>query len=123
MVINKILEKILLNPLKDILAPSLNTLQRGFTPRTSSTNAALLLSEAIAEAGDNKEPLYTLYLDASKAFNVVYHNGMLTQLHAMGIPGDLWMLLSDSYAGMTSALKWDGQLSRSFQEGLVSEHT
>ena len=117
MVVNKILEKILLDPLKDILAPSLNTLQRGFTPGTSSTNAALLLSEVIAEAGDNKEPLYTLYLDASKAFDVVYHNGMLNQLHAMGIPGDLWMLLNDSYAGMTSALKWDGQLSRKFQEG------
>ena len=93
-VVNKIREKILLFPLKDILEPSLNTLQRGFTPGTSSTNAALLLSEAIAEAGDYKQPLYTLYLDASKAFDVVYHNGMLNQFHAICMLGDLWMLLN-----------------------------
>ena len=117
MLLNKVLEKILQTPLKQTLSPQLCNLQRGFTEGASSTNTALLLSEAVAEATDKKSPLFTLYLDASKCFDVVYQNPMLNHLHDQRIVGDLWMLLNDNYKGMTSDVKWKGQVSRKFNEG------
>ena len=94
----------------------LNQLQRGFCENSSSLNTAFLLSEAIAEAKDTKTVLFTTFLDASKAFDVVWHNGMLVSLHQLGITGNLWLLYKDMYNNMTSKVKWNGQLSESFDE-------
>ena len=116
--IKKILEKILLHPIRSILNANINNLQRGFTAGSSATNTALLLSEALAEKKDLKHPMYVLFLDASKAFDVVYHNGMLNSLHDLHITGDLWMILNNAYEGITSTLKWKGTIRQPFEEGL-----
>ena len=115
LLISKVLEKILQYPLKTIMAPNLNKLQRGFTEGSSSTNTAFILSEAIADSHDQKT-LFTLFLDASKAFNAVYHASMLNHLHELKITGELWVLLNDTYDGTTSAIKWKGQMSSTFYE-------
>ena len=115
--LGKILEKIMVAPTKEILKARLNTLQRGFCDRSSSVNTALLLSEAIAEAKDKKEPIYGAFLDASKAFDVVWHDGMLLNLHQLGIKGHLWLLYKDMYTNMTSQIKLDGHISTRFHEG------
>jgi hypothetical protein len=93
-----------------------NRLQRGFTEKASSTNVALIITEAIAEAMDAKQPLYIQFLDAKKAFDVVWHSGMLCSLHDQGITGRLWSLHSDLYKGITSCIKWKGQLSDTFED-------
>ena len=117
-VIKKILEKILLQPIRAIIEPQMNNLQRGFTPGSSATNTALLVSEAIAEKRDQGKPLYALFLDASKAFDLVYHYGMLNSIHDLNIQGDMWMLLNSAYEGITSTLKWKGTITEPFEEGL-----
>ena len=104
-------------PTKKILEARLNKLQRGFCNHSSSINTAFLLSESITEVRDNKEILYTALLDASKAFDVVWHPGMLFSLHQHGITGNLWLLYQDMYSGMTSRVKWDNNLSDQFIEG------
>ena len=73
----KVFEKVIVALLKKILQPKISKLQRGFCEHSSSANTAFLLSEAIAEAKDADEPLYAAYLDASNAFDVVWHAGML----------------------------------------------
>ena len=116
--IGKILEKLFVMPTKKILEARLNKLQRGFCNHSSSINTAFLLSESIAEeARDNKEILYTALLDASKAFDIVCHPGMLFSLHQHGITGNIWLLYQDTYSGMTSRVKWDNGLSDQFIEG------
>jgi len=53
---------------------------------TNSTRATLfLLIEAIFETIDNKCPLCVAYIDASKAFDVVWHDVMLKQLYTYGL--------------------------------------
>ena len=71
----KVLEKVIIDPLKQTLKPKISKLQRGFCEHSSSVNTAFLLSEAIAEAKDQNIPLYVAFLDASKAFDVVWHGG------------------------------------------------
>jgi hypothetical protein len=49
----------------------------GFTKGVPPTNAGLLLTEAIAETLDDNFPLYFVFIDASKAFDVVWHPSLL----------------------------------------------
>ena len=75
--IGKIFEKLHLNAIIDQVEELQSNLQRGFTKGTSPLYAALLLTESIAEAQDRRIPLYAAFLDASKAFDVVWHNSIL----------------------------------------------
>ena len=77
--IGKILEMTLVAPVKETIGPKLNKLQRGF-----------ILSECIAEGLDQRQTLYVTFLDASKAFDVVWHESMLNKLYDLGITGKLW---------------------------------
>lgn len=109
--VGKLFEKMLVIPTKSILLDKLNRLQRGFCSQASSINAAFIISEAIAEAKDCKQTLFTTYLDASKAFDVVFHMSMLVKLHHLGITDDLWQLYCSMYSNMSSQVKWCNLLS------------
>jgi hypothetical protein len=114
--LGKILEKIIVKPTKNILVTKLSNLQRGFCDSSSSINTALLISEAIAEAKDSNIPLYIAFLDASKAFDVVWHRSMLCRIHDLGITNDLWDTYNNLYMDVTSQVKHEGYLSRSISE-------
>ena len=72
-IVGKLFEKVLLKKILPTLREKQNELQRGFTKDVAPTNAALLLTEAISKY----EPVYTCFVDASKAFDVVWHSSML----------------------------------------------
>ena len=114
---SKLLEKVV-NP--SILIPlsiKKSLMQRGFCQGSSSANAAFLLTEAIANAADNNDPLYVTMLDASKAFDVVNHAALMESLHDLDVVGNHWLLMKDWYHGMSSQVKWNGTLSRLIKEG------
>ena len=56
---------------EELLTKNQSRLQRGFTKKSSSVNAALLISEVQNEAKDRGEFLSLVTLDAAKAFDVV----------------------------------------------------
>lgn len=64
-------------------------LQRGFTKRPSSVNAALLISEVQNEAKDRGEFLCLVTLDAAKAFDVVWQASLLRKIYHEGVDGTL----------------------------------
>ena len=96
-IVGKILERILMDPLKETLAPTQSSQQRGFTDSSSSNMAALLVTEVLAETKDRGQPLYITYLDASKAFDVTWHASVFTKLLERGIHGNMWCTLRDWY--------------------------
>jgi hypothetical protein len=116
-ILSKVLEKLLIPNQELALDQHQSKLQRGFTAHSSSVNAAFLITEAFAEAKDNNSPLYVAFLDASKAFDVVFHDSLLISLYQQGIRGRLWKLVSSYYTGMSSKVKWDAAMSESFTEG------
>ena len=113
-VILKVIEHILNRRHNTFLERSQSTLQKGFSAGRSSIDAALILSESIAEAHNSKKPLIVAMLDAQKAFDVVDHDTLLRRLYFDGICGADWILLQNLYSDLTSVVKWEGTLSNPF---------
>ena len=91
--------------------------------------AALLVSEAKAEARQNTEPLFLATLDTQKAFDVVHHTILLDKLLDKGIQKDIWLIIKDLYSDISSKVKWLGDCSYGFsvnqgvkQGGILSIH-
>jgi hypothetical protein len=115
--LGKVAEKDLLCRMKDILKKSQSPVQFGFTEGCSYLVAAFLLTESLAEARDLKQSTCVTYMDASKAFDMVDHHGMLNAVFEQGIQDALWLILNDLYTDITSCVKWCGEVSQSFMEG------
>ena len=57
---------------------------------------------------------YVAFLDARKAFDTVWHTGLLVKLYQKGIRGHIWHLIKKWYSSSISCVLWDGQCSLSF---------
>ena len=98
-----------------------SSLQFGFMKGLSPVMSALIVSEARAEAKINScKPLFLVTLDSRKAFDVVNHIILLDKLYEAGIHPSLWTIVKNMYTGLTSKVKWIGELSESFniQQGV-----
>ncbi len=91
--------------------------------------AALLMSESITESKRENKPLYIATLDSQKAFDVVSHEILLNRLYDSGVQPHAWTVIKDMYYGLTSRIKWTGDISEAFgisqgvrQGGILSTH-
>jgi hypothetical protein len=60
--------------------------------------------------------VYIALTDAKKAFDKVLHEGLCREMHTMNIYGDNWLLFKEWYQNLTTKVKWEGQISRGFEE-------
>ena len=113
-ILGKLFETILLPRLSKNFEQS--SMQFGFTKGLSPLMSALIVSEARAEAKlTPNAPLYLMTLDSQKAFDVVSHTILLDKLYEAGVQPALWTIVKDMYSGLTSKVKWIGELSDSFK--------
>ena len=95
----KIFEKIIFNNLYNY--HNVNNLitknQSGFCPGHSTTNQLLYLVNEIHEAFENPKSLEVraVFLDISKAFDKVWHDGLIFKLKQNGISGSLLMFFQN----------------------------
>ena len=68
---------------------SLTPLQSGFVPGDSTINQLLNIYHLLCDALDKKKDVRIVFCDISKAFDRVWHKGLLYKLHRFGIKGDL----------------------------------
>ena len=102
-IFGKIFEKIIFNNIYNFFFEQklLNPNQFGFFLSDSSTNQLLAITHEIFETFDCNPSLEvrSVFLDISKAFDKVWHEGLLCKLESMGISGELYNLLENYLSG------------------------
>ena len=91
----------------------LNPNRSGFRPSDSCINQLLAITHEIFEAFDCNPSLEVraIFLDISKAFDNVWHEGLLYKLKSMGISGELYNLLENYLSGRLQMVILNGQTS------------
>ena len=85
--------KYIFNYLRDNKLISVN--QSGFIPGDSTVNQLVSIHHDICMALENHTDIQLIFFDISKAFDKVWHKGLLHKLKCIGIKGPLFNLLSD----------------------------
>ena len=111
-VASKILEIILL----EMLTPYLNTTdnQFGFKKGHFTDHCIFALKNVIQYYKSNNSPVYSCFLDASKAFDRVNHWTLFRQLLNRGVPVILIRILLYWYRTQTFCIKWGSTTSEFF---------
>ena len=111
----KIFEKIIFNNIYKFLDNEnlLNPNQSGFRPSDSCVNQLTAINHEIFSAFDCNPSLEVrgLFLDLSKAFDRVWHEGLLFKMKSMGIAGNLLNLLENYLNGRYERVLLNGQSS------------
>ena len=93
----KIFEKILFDEIYEHLIENklLSDKQSGFRPGDSTINQLLSITHDIYTAFEHHHDTRGVFSDISKAFDKVWHEGLLLKLKSNGISGHLLKLFSD----------------------------
>ena len=120
--LSKICEKIVLIRLYHFLLEIkfLTPFQSGFRPGDSTTNQLILISHKIYEALEQGKEVRMVFLDISKAFDKVWHRGLLLKLERLGVRDPLLKWFRSYLIGRKQRVIIDGQSSdwRQIEAGL-----
>ena len=82
-------------------------MQYGFMPKDSTTNQLVFLYHTLTEALDKYKKVRVVFGDISKAFDRVWHAGLLAKLNSTGVTGDLNKWFSSYLAGIKQRVVLD----------------
>ena len=111
--LSKVLEKVVFIRLYNFLLGIgfVNPVQSGFRPGDSTVNQLLYLVHKTYEALEHGNEVRMIYLDISKAFDRVWHDGLLFKLKSIGIRDPLLAWLKSYLSDRKQRVIIDGQSS------------
>ena len=114
-IFGKILEKLMYDSLYSHLVSRelLNPNQSGFRPGDSTVNQLISITHTIFKAFDCNPPLdvRSVYLDISKAFDRVWHDGLIYKLKQCGVSGQFLHLIQSFLRDRKQRTVLNGQCS------------
>ena len=78
------------------------------------TMTSFLVRESVYYANENGSKLYICFLDAKKAFDKVWHDGLLLKLHERRVELYVWKVLVCLHANLSSYVLFKGCKSSRF---------
>ena len=115
LICGKIFEKIIFNNLYAYLHTNnlISKNQSGFRPGDSTTNQLLYLLDEIHQAFDSTESLEVraVFLDISKAFDKVWHEGLIFKLEQNGVSGNMLKLFQNYLSNRKQRVVLNGSCS------------
>ena len=112
-ILGKVLDNILLNKFNDVLSSS--DLQFGFKPKSSTTQCTFVLNETIQYYRSRGSGVFTMLLDASKAFDRVHYIKLFRLLLRKGCCPVIARFLAILYTDQQVSVTWNGTPSRTFE--------
>ena len=89
-----------------------NNLQAGFRPGYRTTDHIYTLKTILNKyLFKNKQKIYACFVDFSKAFDMVWHSGLLKKLLDLGIGGNFYKVIKHMYSDSKFAVKKDNLIS------------
>ena len=116
-VISKSLEKIIHKYLFNFLISTnaITSLQSGFVPNDSTVNQLSSLYHTFCQALDEGKEVRVVFCDISKAFDRVWHKGLLHKLESKGVSGPLLKWLSNYLSNRSQRVVINGTQSSCLQ--------
>ena len=95
--IGKVLEKLVHKRIFNFFRDNqiITTLQSGFVPGDSTVNQLVDIYNTFCKALDEGKEVHAIFCDISKAFDRVWHKGLLFKLESVGIGGSLLNWFTD----------------------------
>jgi hypothetical protein len=117
-VIFKIFESVLdsLMPQLEATAVYPNNHQCGFQRGLSSLDTSFMLQETINHYKERGDRTSVAFLDSSKAFDTVWHTGLMFKLSEIGIAPKIWMILDNIYSNAKSCVLVNNIYSQNFRQ-------
>ena len=84
--------------------------QSGFKPGDSCMNQLLSITHEIYKSFDNGFKVKSVFLDISKAFDKVWHDGVIFKLEQNDISGDLLNIVIDFLSNRKQRVVLNGQV-------------
>ena len=108
--ISQVLEKVLFNIILSHVLPTctISSYQFGFLPGRSCLQQLVTTLLHIYNNSKSQNATDIIYLDFSKAIDIVPHEQLLIQLWNHGISGSLWLLLKDNLTNRWQVTSIDG---------------
>ena len=88
--------------------------QYGFRSSGSTADLLTVVSDRIVRAFNRSVATQALALDISKAFNRVWHVGLLHKLRSYGISGQIFGLISSFFSNRCFLVVLDGKSSQEY---------
>ena len=109
----KILERLMFNEMFNFFIENklISSNQSGFKPGDSCINQLLSITHEIYESFDVGLEVRSVFLDISKAFDKVWHDGIIYKLTQNGILGNLLNLLENILKERKQHIDLNGQVS------------
>ena len=109
----KMFERLIYNVMYDFVAENdlLSPSQSGFRSGDSYSNQLLSINHEILNAFDKGLEVRGIFLDISKAFDKVWHDGLIFKLRQNGISGDIINILRDFLRNRKQRVVLNGQCS------------
>ena len=111
--VSKVLEKLVYNVLYEHCAKNklLSSKNSGFKKGDGAVNQMISLTDIIYKALDNGKNVVMVFLDIQRAFDRVWHKGLLHKLQCLGVGGVLLKWLADYMSNRSQKVVLSGQES------------
>jgi len=113
-IVGKVYARILLNRLKTLADRVYPESQCGFRAGRSTTDMIFSLRQLQEKSREQGQPLYMLFIDLTKAFDLVSRKGLFELLKKIGCPPKLSSMVVSFHTDMKGTVLFDGSCSDSF---------
>nr|KAG5710144.1 hypothetical protein BaRGS_006663 [Batillaria attramentaria] len=111
----KVLNRILLERMREAVDPMLRDQQAGFRRNRSCADQIASLRIIVEQSLEWNSPLYINFIDYEKAFDSVDREALWKLLRHYGVPGKIISLIQCTYQDRSCRIAHAGQLSESFE--------